>query len=82
MFSGLTAKAQKVINQYAQEEAKRLNFDKIEPECIFLGLIKETESVAVRVLEKANIDIDRIRIELENTIKRQSGYFGHCRPGS
>ncbi|MBL8994264.1 MAG: hypothetical protein JNM63_13060, partial [Spirochaetia bacterium] len=70
MFSGLTAKAQKVINHYAQEEAKKLNFDQIQPEHIFLGLIREPESVAVKVLQKLNIDIDRIRYELENTIKK------------
>ena len=70
MFSGLTAKAQKVINQYAQEEAKKLNFDQIQPEHIFLGLIRESESIAVKVLQKANVDMDRIRIELENAIKK------------
>jgi len=70
MFSGLTAKAQKVINQYAQEEAKKLNADLIQPEHIFLGLIREPESVAVKVLQKLNIDTDKIRYELENAVKK------------
>ena len=70
MFSGLTSKAKKVIHQYAQEEAKRLNFDKFEPEHIFLGLVRETESVAVKVLQRAKVDTQKIKIELENTIKK------------
>lgn len=72
MFSGLTAKARKVIGEYAQEEAKRLNFDLLQPEHIFLGLIRETESVAVKVLEKAKLDTEKIRIQLENAIKKPS----------
>lgn len=72
MFSGLTAKAQKVINHYAQEEAKRLNFDHIDPEHIFLGLIREPESVAVRVIQKLNVDLEKIKFELENAVRRPS----------
>ena len=70
MLSGLTAKAQKVISRYAQEEAKRLNADRIEPDHIFLGLIRGSESVAVKILEKAKVDTEKIRIELENAIKK------------
>ncbi len=69
MFSGLTAKAQKVINQYAQEEAKNFNSDKIQPEHIFLGLLRENESIAVKVLQKLNIDVEKIKYEVSNILK-------------
>ncbi len=69
---GLTAKAQKVINQYAQEEARNLNAEKVEPEHIFLGLIKKNESIAITVLQKLNVNIDKIKIELENSINRST----------
>ena len=50
MFKGLTERAQRVINILAQEEAKKLNHDKLLPEHILLGLIREGEGVAVKAL--------------------------------
>ena len=72
MFSGLTIKAQKVIKEYAQEEAKRLDSDFIEPEHVFLGLLKEEESIVIKILKNADIDIEKIQYELETMLKKSS----------
>ena len=72
MNRGLTAKAQRVVNLYAQEEAKRFNSEFIQPEHIFLGLIREIESLAVRVLQQANVDIETIKFQVENALKSSS----------
>lgn len=69
MNSGLTIKAQRVITQYAQEEAKKFGSEKVEPEHVFLGLIKDRDSIAVKVLEKLEVNIEKVRYMLENQLK-------------
>ncbi len=69
MDSGLTIKAQRVITQYAQEEAKKLGSEKVEPEHVLLGLIKDQDSIAVKVLEKLDVNLEKLRYGLENEIK-------------
>ncbi|BBM88374.1 ATP-dependent Clp protease ATP-binding subunit [Spirochaetota bacterium] len=69
MDSGLTIKAQRVITQYAQEEAKKLGSDKVEPEHVLLGLIKDQDSIAVKVLEKLDVNLEKLRYGLENEVK-------------
>lgn len=69
----LTARAKKVLELYAQEEAKRLNHDIITPEHILLGLLHENESLASRVFHRLKIDPDRVRSELENMMSKVSG---------
>ncbi len=69
MNSGLTIKAQRVISQYAQEEAQKLGSAYIEPEHVFLGLIRGQDSIAVRVLHKLDINIEKISYSLENELK-------------
>ena len=69
MNSGLTIKAQRVITQYAQEEAKKFGSEKVEPEHVFLGLIKDRDSIAVKVLEKLEVNVEKVRYALENQLK-------------
>ena len=56
----LTSKAKRVIELYAEEEAKRLNHDMITPEHVLLGLLREPEALATRVLTRLIIDLDII----------------------
>ncbi|MCK4805163.1 MAG: hypothetical protein KAT88_11410, partial [Spirochaetes bacterium] len=64
MFKGLTERAQRVINILAQEEAKKLNHDKLLPEHILLGLIREGEGIAVKALINLGLDLKMLREEI------------------
>ncbi len=67
--NGLTVKAQKVITEYAQEEARNFSSQKIEPEHIFLGLIRDPQSIAVKILEKIDVNIEKVKYSIENDLK-------------
>ncbi|MDE3113920.1 MAG: HIT domain-containing protein [Chloroflexota bacterium] len=57
----------------AQDEAIRLNHDHIGPEHLLLGLIREGEGIAARVLESLGIDLSRARRDVERTVPRREG---------
>jgi ATP-dependent Clp protease ATP-binding subunit ClpC len=69
MFERFTHRARQVII-LAQEEAKRLNHGTVGTEHILLGIIREGEGVASKVLESLNIDPERVRAEIESAIGR------------
>jgi ATP-dependent Clp protease ATP-binding subunit ClpC len=66
MFERFTERAKKVINPLAKEEARRLNHNFIGTEHLLLGLIREGGGVAVAVLESLGVDLESVRIEIEN----------------
>lgn len=68
----LTSRAKKVLELYAQEEAKRLNHDMVTPEHVLLGLLHESEALAARSLMRLKIDLDRIKLELETAMSKSS----------
>lgn len=61
----LTMRAKKVLEFHAQEEAKRLNHDMVTPEHVLLGLIREGEGLAARVIMKLKLDTEKLRTDLE-----------------
>jgi len=69
----LTSRAKKVLELYAKEEAKRLNHDLVTPEHVLLGLLHETDALAARSLLRLNIDLNRIKNELELLMPRSIG---------
>ena len=69
MFERFTERARRVII-LAQEEAKRLNHSAVGTEHILLGIIREGEGVASKVLESLNISPERVRAEIEGAIGR------------
>jgi alanine racemase len=69
MFERFTERARRVII-LAQEEAKRLNHSTVGIEHILLGIIREGEGVASKVLESLSISPDRVRTEIESAIGR------------
>ena len=73
MFKGLTERAQRVINILAQEEAKKLNHDKLLPEHILLGLIREGEGIAVKALINLGVDFNMLREEIVVNTKKTGG---------
>lgn len=62
-----TPRAKKVI-EIAYEEARSLSNNYIGTEHLLLGLIKESEGVASRVLNNLGIDINRIKSEITNIL--------------
>ncbi|MCB1142956.1 MAG: ATP-dependent Clp protease ATP-binding subunit [Leptospiraceae bacterium] len=67
-----TKRAKRVINEMAQEEAKRLGHDYVGPEHIFLGLLKEEDSVAVKILINLNINLNDLRKDVEKKSREES----------
>ncbi len=68
-----TKRAKRVINEIAQDEAKRLGSDFIGPEHILLGLLKEEDSVAIKILTNLNINLNELRKEVEKRTREGSG---------
>jgi len=67
MFDRFTERARKVI-ALAREEAGRLGHDYIGTEHLLLGLIREGGGVAAAVLENLNVDLERVRLEVEKLV--------------
>jgi len=68
MFNRFTERARKVII-LAKEEARRFNHDYIGTEHILLGLIREGEGVAAAVLQKLEVSLENIRLEIEKLVQ-------------
>jgi ATP-dependent Clp protease ATP-binding subunit ClpC len=67
-----TKRAKRVINEMAQEEAKKLGHDTVGPEHIFLGLLKEEDSVAVKILLNLNINLNELRKDVERRSREEN----------
>ena len=65
-----TKRAKRVINEYAQQEAKRLGHDMIGAEHILLGLLREEDSVAMKIIKNLNIDPNELKREIEQRSKK------------
>lgn len=68
MFERFTDRARKVL-ALANQEAQRLNHEYIGTEHILLGLVKEGSGVAASVLKNLDVDIKKVRVELEKRIR-------------
>ncbi len=63
MFERFTERARQVV-VLAQEEARTLKHNYIGTEHILLGLVREEEGLAARVLESLDITVERVRAQL------------------
>ncbi len=70
MYERFTDRARKVM-QLANQEAQRFNHEYIGTEHILLGLVKEGSGVAANVLRNLDVDLRKIRLEVEKLV--QSG---------
>ncbi len=61
---GYTPRAKKVVMELALEEARHLGHNYVGTEHILLGLIREGEGVAARVLENMGADLEKVRREV------------------
>jgi ATP-dependent Clp protease ATP-binding subunit ClpC len=71
MDSNFSPKVKEIIS-YSREEALRLGNDFIGTEHLLLGLIREGDGLAVRVLQSLQVDLFDLRKELELAIKDKS----------
>ena len=77
MFERFTERARQVV-VLAQEEARILKHNYIGTEHILLGLLREEEGLAARVLESLDITVERVRAQVVRIVGFRRG--GHLRP--
>ncbi len=63
----------KEIISYSREEALRLGNDFIGTEHLVLGLIRDGENTAVKILKSLSIDLYELRKEIEMAVKDKTG---------
>ncbi len=66
-MNNFTPRAQQVL-ALARKEADRFSHNYVGTEHILLGLIKLGQGVAVNVLERMGLDLDRVRVEVEKEV--------------
>ena len=68
-FEKFSERARRVLS-LAQEEAQRFNHSYIGTEHILLGLVRETDGVAAKVLASLNVELNKVRSAVEFIIGR------------
>jgi ATP-dependent Clp protease ATP-binding subunit ClpC len=68
MYERFTDRARKVM-QLANQEAQRFNHEYIGTEHVLLGLVKEGSGVAANVLKNLDVDLRKIRLEVEKLVQ-------------
>mgnify|MGYP001024210744 FL=1 len=72
MDNNFSAQVKEIIS-YSREEALRLGNDFIGTEHLVLGLIRDGENTAVKILKSLNIDLFELRKEIEMAVKDKTG---------
>src|ERR1700751_3622106 len=67
MMNDFTPRAQQVLT-LARKEAERFNHNYVGTEHLLLGLIKLGQGVAVNVLQKMGLDLERVRMDVEKHV--------------
>jgi|YNPNPStandDraft_1061719.scaffolds.fasta_scaffold02324_5 ATP-dependent Clp protease ATP-binding subunit ClpC len=75
MWQRFTERARRVVF-FAQEEAGKLGENYVSTEHLLLGLVRENDSVAARILDKMGVSLARIRSEVERQVSRGDGRLG------
>jgi ATP-dependent Clp protease ATP-binding subunit ClpC len=72
MQDRFTDRVRKVI-YFARDEANRLQHDYIGTEHLLLGIVREGEGIAAKVLSKLDLDFEGIQQAVENMVKSTGG---------
>ncbi|MGB3008123.1 MAG: ATP-dependent Clp protease ATP-binding subunit [Chitinophagaceae bacterium] len=72
MDNNFSAQVKEIIS-FSREEALRLGNDFIGTEHLLLGLIREGDNTAIRILKSFNIDLYELRKEIELAVKDKTG---------
>jgi ornithine carbamoyltransferase len=75
MWQRFTERARRVVF-FAQEEAARLGENYVGTEHLLLGLVRESDSVAARILDRLGVSLSRIRADVERQVTRGHGNLG------
>src|ERR671917_202338 len=75
VWQRFTERARRVVF-FAQEEAGRLGENYVSTEHLLLGLVRENDSVAARILDRMGVSLGRIRSEIERQVARGDGRLG------
>src|SRR6267154_5357178 len=68
-FNKFTERARRVLS-LAQEEAQRFQHNYIGTEHLLLGLVRQGEGVAAKVLSNLGVDLNKVRNAVEHIIGR------------
>ncbi|HIP36742.1 MAG TPA: ATP-dependent Clp protease ATP-binding subunit [Crocinitomix sp.] len=71
MDANFSARAKDVLS-FSREEAIRLGNDYLGVEHILLGLLREGEGLAIKILKEFHVDLKQLRVELESSLKETS----------
>ncbi|MFK8046072.1 MAG: ATP-dependent Clp protease ATP-binding subunit [Crocinitomicaceae bacterium] len=71
MDANFSSKAKNVI-AYSREEALRLGNDYLGVEHLLLGLLREKDSLAVKILQEFHLDLDVLRKDIEKNVQESS----------
>jgi len=72
MRNNFTSRVQKVI-RYSKEEAMRLGHDYIGTEHLLLGVLKEGEGIAIKILQNLNCDLLKLKKAIEDSTAPSGG---------
>src|SRR6266498_1754371 len=72
MYERFTDRARKVM-QLANQEAQRFHHEYIGTEHILLGIIKEGSGVGSNVLKNLDVDLRKVRLEVEKIVQTGPG---------
>ena len=72
MDNNFSAQVKEIIS-FSREEALRLGNDFIGTEHLLLGLIREGENTAIRILKTLHVDLYELRKEVELAVKDKTG---------
>lgn len=67
MIKGLSPRAQKILSQIAQDEARRARADKLFPEHVMTALIAEGEGTAVAALKKLGLPLEELLADMDKS---------------
>ena len=80
LFKGLTQRAQRILINYAQDEARRAGARQLLPEHIIIAILKEGKGIASEALVFLRIDTDEFRHALEKALPALSGFAAMPEP--
>jgi len=77
MLPGRFTERARIILNYAQEEAIRLNHDNVDTEHLLLGLVHEGQGIAAKALQELGVSLERLEIDVRKMAKK-----AHIMPSS
>ncbi|MCF8267533.1 MAG: ATP-dependent Clp protease ATP-binding subunit, partial [Ignavibacteriales bacterium] len=72
MDGNFSERVQEVL-RLSREEALRLGHDYIGTEHLLLGIVREGQGVAVRILKNLEVDLIKLKKAVENTVRISGG---------